>query len=112
MLREPRLSTSLAAAAGAAGGYLLGDWTAAIAGALGAVLAAIGTSPIVRGALARGATRGGTAALVSGVAIVIGALALIPVLGYVIALALPAFGARLRRRRGDRHAGLRILARD
>jgi hypothetical protein len=43
---------------------------------------------------------------------VISLLALIPLLGYLLALALPAVGARLRRRRGDRHAGLRILARD
>jgi len=34
------------------------------------------------------------------------------VLGYVVALALPALGVRLRRRQGERHAGLRILARD
>jgi hypothetical protein len=91
---------------------VLEDWPAAAAGGIAAVLAVLGTSPVVRGALARGGTRGGTAALVAGVAVVIGLLALIPVLGYLIAVALPAVGARLRRRRSDRHAGLRILARD
>ena len=45
-------------------------------------------------------------------AIVVAALALIPGVGYLEALALPALGARLRRRGGERYAGLRILARD
>jgi len=33
-------------------------------------------------------------------------------LGYVEALGLPALAARLRKRGGERYAGLRILARD
>lgn len=112
VFRDPRLSGPIAVAAGAGAGYLFEEWAGAAAGALGAVLAVLGASPVVRGALARGGTRGGTAALVAGAAIVVALLALVPVLGYVLALALPAVGARLRRRRGDRHAGLRILARD
>ena len=45
-------------------------------------------------------------------ALVVAALALIPGVGYLEALVLPALGARLRRRGGERYAGLRILARD
>jgi hypothetical protein len=112
VLRDPRFAWPVAAAAAAAVGYALAEWAGAAAGLVGAVLAAVGTLPVVRGALARGGTRGGTAALVAGAAVVIALLALIPLLGYLLALALPAVGARLRRRRGDRHAGLRILARD
>ena len=43
---------------------------------------------------------------------VVAALGLIPGVGYLEALALPALGARIRRRGGERYAGLRILARD
>jgi hypothetical protein len=112
VLRAPRFALPLAIVAGAAAGYLLAEWAGAAAGAVGAGLASAGAAPIVRGALARGGTRGGTGALVAGAAIVIAALALVPVLGYLLAVALPAVGARLRRRSRERHAGLRILARD
>jgi hypothetical protein len=112
VLRDPRLAAPIGVVAGAGVGYLLQEWLGVAAGAAGALLGALGSSPVVRGALARGGTAGGTAALVAGAAVVIGLLALVPVLGYLLALALPAFGARLRRRRGERHAGLRILARD
>jgi hypothetical protein len=112
VLRDPRFAWPASVVAGAGAGYLLEEWPGGVAATAGALLAAIGANPVVRGALARGGTRGGTAALVAGAALVIGLLALIPVLGYLLALALPAVGARLRRRRGDRHAGLRILARD
>ena len=40
------------------------------------------------------------------------ALAFVPIVGYVLAVALPAFGLRTRSREPDRHAGLRTLARD
>ena len=42
----------------------------------------------------------------------IAALALVPFLGYLEALALPALAARARRREPERYAGLRTLARD
>ena len=112
ILRDARVAVPLAVAAGAAVGWALADWAGAIAGAVGGVLGAAGASPTVRGALARGGTRGGTALLVGAAALVLAALSFVPVLGYVVALALPALGVRLRRRQGERHAGLRILARD
>jgi hypothetical protein len=83
------------------------DW---ILGALGGLAGGLGASVIVRGALRRGGTTGGTAVLVAGAAIVAAGLAFVPVVGYLVALALPAFAARLRRRAPERYAGLRTLA--
>ena len=84
----------------------------AVAGGIGGVLGTVGAAPTVQGALARGGTRAGTALLVGVAALVLGALSFVPVLGYLLALALPVLGLRVRRRAGERHAGLRILARD
>jgi len=112
VLRDVRIALPLAVVAGAVVGWLLSDWAGAIAGGVGGVLGAFGATPTVRGALARGGTAGGTAVLVGGAALVLAALSFVPVLGYLVALALPVLGLRLRRRQGGRHAGLRILARD
>jgi hypothetical protein len=107
----------LAGAAGAGIGYAIGSWQPGgwgdrAAGIAGALAGALGAVQVVRGALRRGGTRGGTAAIVVGAALVVAALAWIPVVGYVEALALPAVAARLRRAQPDRYAGLRTLARD
>jgi hypothetical protein len=112
LLRDVRFALPLAVAAGASTGYALAQWAGAIAGAVGAVLGAVGANPVVRGTLARGGTRLGTAVIVAVAALALGGLAFVPVLGYLVALAVPVLGARLRRRAGERHAGLRILARD
>jgi hypothetical protein len=87
-----------------------GSWGDVVAGAVGGLLAAFGAAVIVRGALRRGGTRGGTATLVAGAALVAAGIAFIPVAGYLEALLLPAFAARLRRRQPERYAGLRTLA--
>jgi hypothetical protein len=102
----------LAVAVAGALGLLLADWEEAIGGAAGGAVGAAGAGELVVGALRRGGTRSATAALLSIGAVVLAALALIPAVGYVEALALPVLGARLRRRAGGRYAGLRILARD
>jgi hypothetical protein len=39
-------------------------------------------------------------------------LAVVPLLGYLAVVAVPAAGARLGRRAGSRYAGLRVLAKD
>jgi hypothetical protein len=65
---------------------------------------------VARGALGRGGTAGGTAFLLVAGAVVLGALAWVPVAGYVEALAVPALGFRARRRVPERFAGLRTLA--
>ena len=106
-----------AAAAAAALGIAIaawqtGGWIDRLGAVLGAILGSFGASQIVSGALRRGGTRGGTATLVGGAALVLAAAAWIPVVGYLEALALPAVAARLRRARPERYAGLRTLARD
>jgi hypothetical protein len=93
-------------------GLAFGQWDEAIGGAAGSLCGAFGSSPLVGGALRRGGTRGGTAVLLGLVAIAGAALAFVPVLGYLEAVAVPALGLRLRRRAPERHAGLRSLAKD
>ena len=93
-------------------GFVFAQWDQAVGGLVGAVCGALGSAPVVAGALRRGGTRGGTALLLGLVALAGVALALVPVVGYLEAVAVPVLGARLRRRSPDTHAGLRTLARD
>ena len=93
-------------------GFVFAQWDQAVGGLVGAVCGALGSAPVVAGALRRGGTRGGTALLLGLVALAGVALALVPVVGYLEAVAVPILGARLRRRSPDTHAGLRTLARD
>jgi hypothetical protein len=102
----------LAAIVGIGIGLLVENWQEALAGFIGGILGGLGATPIVRGALRRGGTRGGIAAIVGGAAVVVAALAFVPILGYLMAVALPALGMRTRAREPERHAGLRTLARD
>jgi len=107
----------LAAVAGAGLGYGIdawqpGSWGDVAAGAAGGFAGALGAVQIVRGALRRGGTAGGTAVIVAGAALAVAGIAWVPALGYLEALALPALAARLRRRSPERYAGLRTLARD
>jgi hypothetical protein len=109
------VAAALATAAGLGIGFAIdawqpGGWGDVVAGAVGGFLAALGAAVIVRGALRRGGTTGGTAVLVTGAALVAAGLAFIPVVGYLEVLLLPAFAARLRRRQPERYAGLRTLA--
>jgi hypothetical protein len=106
------LALIAAAGAGVLVGLALGEWDEAVGGLAGGVLGAIGAAQVASGTLRRGGTRFGTAALMAGVAVVIAAIAWIPLAGYVEAALVPAFGARLRRRAPERYAGLRSLARD
>jgi hypothetical protein len=106
------LAVLVAAAAGFGVGLAVDDWQEAVGGALGGVLGSLGSVELVRGALRRGGTRGATTMLVGAGAVAIAALALIPAVGYLEAVAAPLLGARLRRRSGERYAGLRTLARD
>jgi hypothetical protein len=95
---------------GAAVGFVVGDTAEIVAGALGGPLGAGGASPVVLGALRRGGTKSGTALLVAAAGVVVAVLALVPVVGYLAAVAVPAIGVRLRRRSPERYAGLRTLA--
>jgi hypothetical protein len=102
----------LAAAVGVALGIVFADAEEAAAAGVGGILGGAGTLELVRGALGRGGTRLGTALFVLVGAVVAAALAFVPLLGYVEAVAVPALGMRLRRRSGKRYAGLRTLAKD
>jgi hypothetical protein len=110
--RSALLAPVLAAAVAIALGLAFADLEEALGGGAGAILGAAGGLQLVGGALGRGGTRVATALLVLLGAAVVAALAFVPVVGYVEALALPALGLRLRRRAGKRYAGLRTLARD
>ncbi|HLX31849.1 MAG TPA: hypothetical protein VKR79_03655 [Gaiellaceae bacterium] len=89
-----------------------GGWFDRLGGIAGGLAGSLGAAPVVLGALRRGGTRGGTATLVGGAALVAAGIAFVPVAGYLEALALPALAARLRRTQPERYAGLRTLARD
>jgi hypothetical protein len=102
----------LAAAAGLGVGLLIGEWGEASGGAIGGVLGAFGSAQIVAGSLRRGGARFGTAVFVGVAALAIAVLAWVPVVGYLEAVLVPAFAARLRRREPERYAGLRSLAKD
>jgi hypothetical protein len=101
----------LGAAAGLGAGLLLGEWGDAAAGAVGGVVGGASAGVVVRGALARGGTRGATGLLVAAAALVGAALAFVPVLGYAEALAVPLLARRAKQRSVERYAGLRTLAR-
>jgi len=111
-LRRALAGVAVAAVVAGAIGLIFGQWDEAAGGVVGAACGAIGSAPLVRGTLRRGGTRGGTALLLTLAALVGAALAFVPVLGYLEAVAVPALGARLRSRAPERHAGLRSLARD
>ena len=111
-LRRALAALPLAAAIAVVIGLGFGQWDEAAGGLLGALCGSLGSAPLVAGTLRRGGTRGGTAAILTLAALGGAALAFVPVLGYLEALAVPVLGARLRRRSPDTHAGLRTLARD
>ena len=55
---------------------------------------------------------GGLALIVTVAALGLAALAFVPVVGYLLAVGVPALAARLRRTHAERYAGLRSLAKD
>lgn len=112
VLRRVLAASVVAAAIAIAIGLVFGQWDEGVGGLAGALCGSLGSGPLVAGTLRRGGTRGGTAAILALAALVGAALAFVPVLGYLEALAVPVLGARLRRRSPDTHAGLRTLARD
>jgi len=116
LLATVRRGALVAFVAGLAAGALVGalpwGWEEAVAGGFGGALGGLGTVQFVQGALRRGGTRGATALLVAVGAAVLAVLALVPLLGYVEAVIVPAAARRLSRRAGRTYAGLRILARD
>jgi hypothetical protein len=102
----------LAAGIGVLIGFALGEWDEAIGGGVGGALGALGAAQLVMGSLRRGGARFGTAVFVGIAAVLLAAMAWIPIVGYLEAAAVPAIAARLRNRAPERYAGLRSLARD
>jgi hypothetical protein len=102
----------LAAGIGVAIGLALGQWGEAIGGGVGGVLGAVGAAQLAGGTIRRGGARFGIAVFFGLAAVVLAALAWIPIVGYLEAVLVPAFGARLRGRAPERYAGLRSLAKD
>jgi len=107
-----RVAALFAAVVAGAIGITVFGWDEAVGGLVGGVTGGLGAIPILRGALRRGGTRGGLAALVALSALVAAGLAFVPVLGYLEAVVLPALALRLRAKEPERYAGLRTLARD
>ena len=99
-----------ALAVGALAGLLVKGWIGLPGALVGGLIGAVSASIIVRGALRRGATPGTTAFLVGSASIAVAMLALIPVVGYVVAVVLPVLAVRRARSEPERHAGLRTLA--
>jgi hypothetical protein len=93
-------------------GFAIGDWKCAAGGGIGGLLGGLGGAPLAAGTLRRGGTTAGTGILIGLAGLGIAALALVPFLGYLEVLALPAVANRARRREPERYAGLRTLARD
>lgn len=107
----------LAGAVGAGIGFEIANWQSGgwgdrALGIAGGVAGALSATQTVSGALRRGGTRVATGVLVACGAIVVAALAWIPAAGYLVVLVLLALVPLLSRRRPDRYAGLRTLARD
>src|SRR5262249_52072958 len=98
-------SAVIGAAVGGAIGLAVGDTAHTVA-----VLGAVGAGVVVTGALRRGATRFGTGAYLAALGALICLVALIPVAGYALAVAVPVLAFRLRGRQAARFAGLRSLA--
>lgn len=95
---------------GVAAGLLVKGWIGVPGGLAGAVSGAASAGVVVRGALRRGATLGGTAFLLVGAAVMLALLALIPLVGYLLAAVLPALAWRRTRAEPERYAGLRTLS--
>ena len=116
LLAPFRGAALLSAILAALGGYglaallFLGP-VAALAGAAGGIAGGILSAELARRTLKRGGTRGATAILLLGAALVVAALAFVPALGYIEFVLAVILALRLGRGGGDRFAGLRTLAR-
>jgi hypothetical protein len=114
LLSANRIAVAIAALAGAvlgaAVGYAIGDVPEIVAGAAGGVIGALCAAAVAQGALRRGATRLGLGAYLGAAGVLVLLLALVPVLGYLATVALPALALRMRGRQAERYAGLRTLA--
>ena len=91
-------------------GLLIRGWIGLPGAFAGALIGAVSAWIIARGTLRRGGTPGGTAFLFVLAAILVAMLALIPFVGYALAVLVPVAAVRRARQEPARHAGLRSLA--
>ena len=89
-----------------------GGWPDVPAAGIAAFVVFLGGAQIVAGTLRRGGTRGGTATLFAGAALVAAGVAFVPAAGFLEAVVVPGLALRLRRTQPERYAGLRTLAKD
>ena len=106
------IAAVVGAAAGAGLAIALFGWPEAVGAGVGGLLGGGGSAVVVAGALRRGGTRGGLAAFGAVGGVVAAAIAFVPVAGFLMAAVAPGLALRVRSKAPDRHAGLRILARD
>jgi hypothetical protein len=104
------VATVVGTVVGVAVGYGIGDLEEMVAGGVGGFVGSLSAAAVVSGAMRRGATRLGVAAYLGAAGLLLALLAFIPIAGYVLTVALPAFSARMRGRQAARFAGLRTLA--
>lgn len=95
---------------GFVGGLLIRGWLDVPGGVIGGVIGASSAAVVVRGALRRGATMGGTAFILASAGVAIATVSLIPVVGYIVAIGAPIWSFRKVRSEPERYAGLRTLA--
>ena len=91
-------------------GLLIRGWIGLPGAFAGALIGAVSAWIIARGTLRRGGTAGGTAFLFVLAAILVAMVALIPFVGYALAVLVPIAAVRRARQEPARHAGLRSLA--
>ena len=107
-----RLRMLLRVAAGAAAcEFWLHDdlaWAGIPIGAAGAAVTAVTAVPLAESA-ARAGSRAATALIAAVAALIVAAAALVPFVGYPLAVAAVFLALRSRRRGGERYQGLRIL---
>jgi len=108
--RAPAASAAVALVLGGVLGWLIVDWKGGVAGAVAGALSGFGAGTLARNALRRGGTPAGTAILFAAAGVIALAVSLIPILGFVEAVAIPAVALRSRQRADEKYAGLRTLA--
>ena len=85
---------------------VIGDLPETVAGGIAGLIGALSAAAVVHGAMRRGATRMGIAAYVTMIGLFVCLLALIPLVGYVVTVALPLLAARMRGKTGSSLRGL------
>jgi hypothetical protein len=105
-----RMLLRVAAGAAACEFWLHDDlaWAGIPIGAAGAAVTAVTAVPLAESA-ARAGSRAATALIAAVAALIVAAAALVPFVGYPLAVAAVFLALRSRRRGGERYQGLRIL---